>query len=262
VVLRRPVSRGPVGDGSRLADLAERYGERAWIAALDVTDVRQIRDVADRAFAELGRVEVIFSNAGYGSVGAAEELSDEDTQNQIGTILLGPITLTRAVLPHLRAQGVGRILQVSSMGGQVALPGSAAYHTAKWGIEGFLEAVMGEVATFGIEITLVEPGNVPTGFAGSSLAVAATRPAYADGPVARLKNLLTTPDALAGTTTADLGAVAAAIIESAGTVPAPRRLVLGSDAYQAIYDALSGRLSDLPAQRSLAFSTDQVRPVR
>jgi NAD(P)-dependent dehydrogenase (short-subunit alcohol dehydrogenase family) len=240
-----------------LADLGEKFREQLWTAALDVREPDQIRRVVDRCFFELGRVDVIFSNAGYGSVGAAEELSDDDIRGQIETNLLGPIQLTRAVLPHLRAQRGGRILQVTSMGGQIAMPGSAAYHAAKWGVEGFLEAVMGEVAAFGIGITLVEPGNVPTNFSASSLAVAPTLPAYAVGPAAQLKHLLTSPGALDAIPAADLDSVADAIIDCATTTPVRRRLTLGSDAYEAIHDALTSRLAELTDQRALAQSTDR-----
>jgi NAD(P)-dependent dehydrogenase (short-subunit alcohol dehydrogenase family) len=243
----------------QLADLAARHGERLWTAALDVTDPAAIRAVVDRAFAELARIDVVLSNAGYGIIGAAEELSDRDIDGQLDTNLIGPIHLTRAVLPHLRAQGGGRILQVTSMGGQLALPGSSAYHAAKWGIEGFLEAVMGEVAEFGIGITLVEPGYLPTNFAGPSLALATPTDTYANGPVAQLRRCMTAPGGVDAGTIADLGRVADAVLDAAETTPAPTRLVLGGDAYRGIHQALSERLTALTEQRALAYSTDAGR---
>lgn len=114
-----------------LQALKAEYGESLWIAELDVTDVAAIRRVVQQAFDELGRIDVIVSNAGYGLFGAVEEPTDEQIEHQLNTNILGSIQLIRAALPYLRAQGGGRILQVSSMGGQIAFPGLSYYHTAK-----------------------------------------------------------------------------------------------------------------------------------
>jgi NAD(P)-dependent dehydrogenase (short-subunit alcohol dehydrogenase family) len=108
---------------------------------------------------------VVVSNAGYGLFGAAEEVSDAQIERQVATNLVGSIHVIRAALPHLRAQGGGRIVQVSSEGGQIAYPSFSLYHATKWGIEGFVEAVAQEVAPFGIAFTLVEPGPTGTNFA-------------------------------------------------------------------------------------------------
>lgn len=145
-----------------VADLVERYPEAFRAELLDVTDTAAIRDVVDRSFAKLGRIDVIVSNAGYGLFGAAEELSDEQIDRIIATNLVGSIQLIRAALPHLRAQGGGRIVQISSYGGQVAYPGNSMYHATKWGIEGFVESVAQEVAPVGIGMTIVEPGGART----------------------------------------------------------------------------------------------------
>jgi NAD(P)-dependent dehydrogenase (short-subunit alcohol dehydrogenase family) len=108
----------------RLADLAAAQGHQLWVRGLDVTDTAQLREVVDAAFTELGRIDVVVSNAGYGVVGAAEELSDPQIDQVIATNLTASIQLARAVVPHLRAQGGGRILQLSSMGGHIGFPGS------------------------------------------------------------------------------------------------------------------------------------------
>lgn len=129
-----------------------------------MTDTAAIREVVERSFARLERIDVIISNAGYGLFGAAEELSDEQIDLMIATNLVGSIQLIRAALPHLRAQGGGRIIQISSYGGQVAFPGNSMYHATKWGIEGFVESVAREVASFGIGMTIVEPGGARTEF--------------------------------------------------------------------------------------------------
>jgi len=114
----------------------------------------------------LGRIDVVVNNAGYRLFGAAEEVSDDQIRHQIDTNLIGSIQVIRAALPHLRAQGGGRILQVSSEGGQIAYPNFSLYHATKWGIEGFVEAVAQEVAPFNIECTIAEPGPAKTSFGG------------------------------------------------------------------------------------------------
>lgn len=105
-----------------LDHLRTQHGDSLWVASLDVTDPVRVRAVVDRAFGELGRIDVIVSNAGYGLFGAAEEVSDEQIRHQIDTNLIGSIAVIRAALPHLRAQAGGRVLQVSSEGGAGRLP--------------------------------------------------------------------------------------------------------------------------------------------
>jgi NAD(P)-dependent dehydrogenase (short-subunit alcohol dehydrogenase family) len=113
---------GTVRDAGKVADLVKRYPEAFYAELLDVTDTAAIREVVERSFARFGRIDVIVSNAGYGLFGAAEELSDKQIDHVIATNLVGSIQLIRAVLPRLRAQGGGRIIQISSYGGQVAFP--------------------------------------------------------------------------------------------------------------------------------------------
>jgi NAD(P)-dependent dehydrogenase (short-subunit alcohol dehydrogenase family) len=130
-----------------LADLQEKHREILSVMKLDLTDTTSIRTTVDQAFQRLGRIDIVVSNAAYGLVGAAEELSDAQIDQQIATNLTGTIQFIRAVLPHLRAQGGGRIVQVSSEGGQVVYPAFSLYHATKWGIEGFVEAVAQEAST-------------------------------------------------------------------------------------------------------------------
>ncbi|GAA0376048.1 short-chain dehydrogenase/reductase [Acrocarpospora corrugata] len=237
-----------------IKDLADQYGAQLWVRALDVTDTAQVREVVAAAFTDLGRIDAIVSNAGYGLFGAAEELSDEQISRQIDTNLVGSIQLARAVIPHLRAHGGGRIVQLSSMGGQIAFPGASLYHATKWGIEGFFESVIPEIAAFGIEVTLVEPGGARTQFAGTSLAVAPPSDAYTEGVVGQMRQFMT----LAGVTAwpGDPIKIAQAIIDSTDQTPAPKRLLLGSDAYANVHAALTERLAAVESQQELAFSSD------
>ena len=235
-----------------LDDLRARHGDRLWVASLDVTDPANVRAVVDRAFGELGRVDVVVSNAGYGLFGAAEEVSDEQIRLQIDTNLVGSIAVIRAALPYLRAQGGGRVLQVSSEGGQTAYPNFSLYHASKWGIEGFVEAVALEVAPFGIGFTLVEPGPTRTEF-GAALVSPAPMVAYEDTPAGEVRRAIASGAfAIRG----DAGRTAQAMIDVAAINPAPRRLTLGSQAYNNVHAALTGRLAALEAQREVALSAD------
>ena len=173
---------GTVRNAAKVSDLVERYPEAFHAEVLDVTDTGGVRAVVERAFATIGRVDVVVSNAGYGLFGAAEELSDKQIDDIVATNLVGSIQLIRAVLPHLRKQGGGRIIQMSTYGGQVAFPGNSMYHATKWGIEGFAESVAQEVAPFGIGVTIVEPGGARTEFRYGSAQVADPLPAYDGNP--------------------------------------------------------------------------------
>jgi NAD(P)-dependent dehydrogenase (short-subunit alcohol dehydrogenase family) len=236
-----------------VANLVERFPERFKAELLDVTGTAAIRDVVDRSFAELGRIDVIVSNAGYGLFGAAEELSDEQIDHIIATNLVGSIQLIRAVLPHLRAQGGGRIIQLSTYGGQVAYPGNSMYHATKWGIEGFVESVAQEVAPFGIGMTLVEPGGARTEFRYGSAEIAKKMPAYDDNPARAPLHML---DPANGLAPGDPARMAAAMIASVDHEPAPLRMILGSEALRNTLAVLRERVAGFEAQRELATSTD------
>lgn len=239
----------------QLDDLAAKHPDLLWTAALDATDTAEVRAVLSRAFAELGTIEVILANAGRGAFGAAEELSDEAIADQIAINLVAPIQLTRAALPFLRGQGGGRIIVTTTMGAQISTPGGSMYHASKWGVEGFLESVIGEIAPFGIGVTMVEPGNIRTYF-GANMSIADPVEAYADTPVGQVRGYIASSDNLTGNAPGDPVRVAKAIVASADVDPAPRRLVLGSDAYAAVHQALTGRLVELEAQKSTAGGSD------
>jgi len=244
---------GTVRDTGKVADLVKRYPEAFHAELLDVTDTAAIREVVERSFARLGRIDVIVSNAGYGLFGAAEELSDKQIDHVIATNLVGSIQLIRAVLPRLRAQGGGRIIQISSYGGQVAFPGNSLYHATKWGIEGFVESVAQEVASFGIGMTIVEPGGARTQFRYASAQVAELMPIYDKTPAHSFLRML---DPKSGLAPGDPARMAARIIESVDVEPAPLRIVLGSQALESTLTTLRKRIASFEAQTKLAASTD------
>ncbi|WP_413795288.1 MULTISPECIES: SDR family oxidoreductase [unclassified Pseudomonas] len=235
-----------------LGHLKERYGERLWTAALDVNDTSAIRNVVNRAFTELGRIDVVVSSAGYALFGAAEECNDEQIDQQLQTNLVGSIQLIRACLPFLRRQGGGRILQVSSEGGQLAYPNFSLYHASKWGIEGFVESVAQEVAPFGIQFTLVEPGPTRTNFA-TALVSPPVMSEYEQTPAGEVRRAVASG---AFPLTGDPQKMAKAMLGIAEAESAPKRLLLGSGAYGRVHAALSQRLAELEQYKGIAMSTE------
>jgi NAD(P)-dependent dehydrogenase (short-subunit alcohol dehydrogenase family) len=244
---------GTVRDTVKVADLIERYPDAFFAELLDVTDTTALRAVVDRSFDRLGRIDVVISNAGYGLFGAAEELSDAQIDQMIATNLRGSIQLIRAVLPYLRQQGGGRVIQISTYGGQVAFAGNSMYHATKWGIEGYVESVAQEVAGFGIGMTIVEPGGARTAFRYGSAQVAELMPVYDNTPAHAFLRMLDPANGLAA---GDPARMAARIIDSADIEPAPLRMVLGSQALDSTLSTLRKRIADFETQSTLAASTD------
>jgi NAD(P)-dependent dehydrogenase (short-subunit alcohol dehydrogenase family) len=234
-----------------LADLSAVYAERLAVEELDVTR----RDDVERLIARLvdahPRIDVVVNNAGFGLIGATEEMTDRDVQDQISTMLLAPIQITRAFLGPMREQGGGRIIQISSVGGQVATPVSSPYHAAKWGLEGFTEGVSQEVAGFGIAFTIVEPGGMRTGFASGMRSTTETA-TYRHSPVGEFRRQM--EGAGDAVYSGDPAKLARAIFDTTRDPAPPLRLTLGADAYDMIHEALRRRLEMLEAQRDLARS--------
>jgi NAD(P)-dependent dehydrogenase (short-subunit alcohol dehydrogenase family) len=244
---------GTVRRPESVADLLEKFAELLRVEVLDIRDTVALRSVVERTVADLGRIDVLINNAGYGVFGAAEEVSDDQIDAILATNLTAGVQLIRAVLPHMRAAGGGRIIQLSSYGGQVAFPGNSMYHATKWGIEGFCESVAQEVAPFGIGVTIVEPGGARTEFRYSSAQVADPLPAYVANPAHAFEKML---DPANGLAVGDPARIAAAIIDSVDQNPAPLRMVLGSQALDSTVATLQKRIADFEAQTDLAASTD------
>jgi len=236
-----------------LAELQQKHPETLDVLGLELTDTAGIRAVVDEAFRRLGRIDVVVSNAAYGLVGAAEELTDAQIDRQIATNLTGCIQFMRAVLPHLRRQGGGRIVQVSSEGGQVAYPAFSLYHATKWGIEGFVETVAKEVAAFGIDLMIAEPGPTATNF-GAGIVMAPPLAAYEGTPAGAVRQAVRERSF---ETKGDAGRTVDAIIAAADRVKPPFRLPLGSTAYANLTRELAHRLAEIEAQRDIALSADR-----
>ncbi|MCM1368673.1 MAG: SDR family oxidoreductase [Roseburia sp.] len=242
---------GTVRDTSKVRQFIEQYGDKFDCRILDVTDGAAVRQTVVESFAKHGKIDVVVSNAGYGLFGAAEEISDEQIDHIIATNLTGSIRLIKSSLPFMREQGGGRIIQISSYGGQVAYPSNSMYHATKFGIEGFCESLAQEVAKFNIGVTIVEPGGARTEFRYGSAKVASLMPEY--DHVHGFLNML---DPAKGLAPGDPVLMAERIIESVDISPAPLRMVLGSQALSATITRLKERVSDYEKQTELAASTD------
>jgi NAD(P)-dependent dehydrogenase (short-subunit alcohol dehydrogenase family) len=156
----------------QLSDLVKKYPGQVYPIQLDVTDKTQVTSAVASAVKHFGRIDVLVNNAGFGITGAAEAFTDEQVRTQLDTNLYAVIEVTRAVLPYMRKQRSGRILQVSSIGGRLGTPGISIYQAAKFGVSGFSESLAKEVTPLGIYVTSVEPGGFRTDWAGSSMSFA------------------------------------------------------------------------------------------
>lgn len=243
----------------QLADLKADYGERVLTLPLDVRESAQARTAVSAAVDVFGGIDVLVNNAGYGHIAALEDSSEEDFRDQIETNLMGVIHVTRAVLPVMRKQGAGRILQISSVGGRTATPGLSAYQTAKWGVGGFSEVMARELKHLGIQVTVVEPGGMPTDWAGASMQITPPQPDYeaSVGPMIDLTGRLNAHFAEGGKRFgSDLGKVAAVLMRLAAEPEAPLRLLIGSDAYQIALQAEDLRREEALRWESVSRSTD------
>ncbi|WP_305016638.1 SDR family NAD(P)-dependent oxidoreductase [Kribbella sp. VKM Ac-2566] len=205
---------------------------------------KKARAVVQQTEQDTGGVDVVVNNAGYGHVGAVEELTDDELRRQLEVNLYGVINVTRAALPYFRIRRSGRFLQMSSLNGIEALPGGAYNTASKFAVEGFSEALAAEVAHLGIGVTIVEPGPHRTSFASAgSMRSTEPMPAYAES-VGEVRQLLAQLD---GNQPGDPVRAAHAIIDAATSDDPPLRLPLGSMAYDHIRARLHQRIDELEA---------------
>jgi NAD(P)-dependent dehydrogenase (short-subunit alcohol dehydrogenase family) len=196
---------------------------------------------------------VLVNNAGFGHVGALEEVAETDLRRVMETNVFGALAMVRAVLPHMRAARSGHIVQLSSVGGVIGNPGHAAYATSKFALEGASEALAGEVAPFGIRVTLVEPGPFRTRFAGTSMSWAEPLPDYAGTPAGVLRERFAKQD---GNQPGDPVRAAEIIVDAVHAGDAPLRLPLGRAAVDRIRERLHERLADLEATAERGIAAD------
>lgn len=231
--------------------LQKQFPDQLWIRALDLSDLANISTTFQSAAKHFGRVHAVVSNAAYSLLGAAEELELDAIRHIVDTNLIGSLELARAAVAHMRPLGGGRLIQISSGAGQAAFAGLSLYCATKWGIEGFYESLAQEVADFGIQTTLVEPGTIRTDF-GASGVLSPELDAYRQGPVGTLRRMAVAGYAAPG----DPSKMAKAIVDTFDAENAPLRLALGPDVYGYIKGALTSRLEQMEAHKSLTISTD------
>jgi NAD(P)-dependent dehydrogenase (short-subunit alcohol dehydrogenase family) len=223
---------------------------------LDVNDHTRVTAVMQETVARFGRIDVLVNNAGYGLLGAVEEVSDAEARAQLETNLFGALAVTRAALPHMRRQKSGHILQISSIGGFNGTPGAGIYNASKFALEGFSEALAKEAAPLGIRVTLVEPGPFRTKWAGESLKrAAAVIPDYAATPAGSTINRIV-GYGTTGSQPGDPDLAADAMIKAVDSPNPPLRLVLGALAITAFRAKLETTRKELEAWEAIGLATD------
>lgn len=230
------------------------YGDRLLAVPLDVSDPEQISAAVDAAVRRFGRIDVLVNNAGRGLVGAVEESSDAEVRSVFEVNVFGLLAVTRAVLPHLRAQGSGLVVNISSVGGFVAWPGWGVYAATKFAVEALSEAMTHELAPLGIRSIAVEPGPFRTNFLdGSSLALSATEiPDYAaTGGAARAWAVQNNYDQ-----EGDPVKAAKVIVDLAQREELPERIQLGTSAFNDVAEKIARTVRDQEAWRTVSLSTD------
>lgn len=238
-------------DTGRLAGLVASAPDRVEAIALDLDRPGAAEAAVGRAVARFGRLDVVVNNAGYGSVGAVEETPDAELRAQMETNFFGAAAVIRAVLPTLRAQRGGAIVNLSSMGGQMAYPGFGAYCASKFALEGLSEALAAEVASFGIKVLIVEPGAFRTDFAGAALKRMPSLDAYGEvvGPTRAFA------DGMHGTQAGDPRRAVAAVAAALAAETTPLRLQLGADAIDAVRAHTQAMLADMAAWETVGRAT-------
>jgi NAD(P)-dependent dehydrogenase (short-subunit alcohol dehydrogenase family) len=262
--LGRALSEAVLDRGERLIATARRpefvdeFSARhpeATALRLDVTDRARAHEAVAEGIERFGRLDVVVNNAGYGHFGAVEELTDRELRNQFEVNLFGALNVTRACLPHLRAQRSGHIVQMSSLNGIEGMVGGGYYCATKFAIEGLSESLAAEVAPLGIKVTIVEPGPHRTEFASrESARIAEPIDDYAE-TVGAARAAFAEMD---GTQPGDPGRAALAVIAAVDAEEPPLRLPLGEMALTNIREKLEGQLEELEAWRGLSSTTDLV----
>ncbi|MFP3593977.1 oxidoreductase [Chryseobacterium sp. SIMBA_038] len=236
----------------QLKDLSEQYPDQLLALQLDVQVKEQIYSTVEEAINHFGRIDVLVNNAGFGITGAAEAFTGEQVRNQLEVNLVAPIEVTRAVLPYMRKQRSGRILQISSVGGRVGNAGLSIYQAAKFGLSGFSESLNKEVSPLGIKVTSVEPGGFRTDWAGASMSFAKDVEGY-EATVGGIKEHLTSGKFLP---MGDPAKAAKVMVDLVDHPNPPVHLVLGSEAAAILKMADENRKEEFEKWLDVTVSTD------
>lgn len=240
-------------DVGALTDLQAGHRQRLQIFSLDVTAEDAAQQAADFTINTFGQIDVLVNNAGFGRVAPFEFTSDRDFRHQIDVNFYGVVNLVRAVLPIMRSQHGGYIVNISSIGGRVTTPGLSAYQAAKWAVSGFTEVIAKEVANFGIHAISLEPGGMRTDWGSGATAQSMEFPADYDGSVGEAHRRL---GLYAGNEVGDPEKIAKVIVDLSRQDNLPSHLILGSDALQAFEAAEEVRNHEMEAWLPVSRSTD------
>jgi NAD(P)-dependent dehydrogenase (short-subunit alcohol dehydrogenase family) len=240
-------------DPRRLEDLVKKYGDQVRTAALDVVDESAAQAAVQMAVAAFGRLDVVVNNAGYGDIAPFEQLSSERFKAVVDTNFYGVVNVSRAAIPIMRKQKSGCILQISSVGGRLARPGSSPYHAAKWAVGGFTESLAQEVAPFGVKVCALEPGGMRTNWGvRANQDTPDLLPDYEPSVGAVAKAL----KSYWGREMSDPVKVAQVVLHLAASDHLPAHLLMGSDAVRFAGEAEATRAADAADWREISSSTD------
>ena len=237
----------------QLNELVEQYPDQILPLQLDVTDNAQIQQAVQQTVDHFGRIDVLVNNAGFGTIGATEAYTDEQVRSQLETNLYAPIAITRAILPTMRQQRSGRILQISSVGGRVGNAGLTIYQAAKFGVGGFTEALAKEVAPLGIKVTSVEPGGFRTDWVSTASTVDVPEVEGYEQTVGARKALFFSDKFVP---MGDPAKAAQVMIELADHPEPPVHLVLGTEAVALIKQADANRSAEMEKWITVSHSTN------
>ncbi|MGW0808285.1 SDR family NAD(P)-dependent oxidoreductase [Nonomuraea sp. NPDC002799] len=240
-------------NAAHLDDLVAVYGDAVLALELDVTGRAAVFESVRRAKEHFGRLDVIVNNAGYGLSGAVEELTERDLREQFDTNLFGAVWVVQAALPHLREQGEGHIIQISSVGGVAAMPLGGGYCASKWALEGLSESLAQEVAGFGVKVTVVEPGSYATG-ASAGAVQAEADPRY-DGLREGFAAFAKTLDV------GDPAAAGRALLKIVDSGDPPLRVFFGTQGHQMLQQVYADRLKTWAGWQDLAVEAHGHTPV-
>ena len=237
-----------------LGTWAEQYGDRVLVVPLELTDAAQVERAVRDAEEHFGGIDVLVNNAGRGWFGSIEGMDESALRAMFELNFFAVLSVTRAVLPAMRARGSGWIVNVSSVAGLAAAPGFGFYSATKFALEAITDALRDEVAPHGISVLTVEPGafrtNAYAGFADEPV----------DEPISAYHDMLDEVRAIFvgmdGRQPGDPRRGARAVIAAMAQDPPPRRLVLGNSGYEAVIDALEKNLADVRANEALSRSAD------
>jgi NAD(P)-dependent dehydrogenase (short-subunit alcohol dehydrogenase family) len=241
-------------DGGRLQTLYVAYASQVLTARLDIRDAAQAQEVVAAALARFGRIDVLVNNAGYGLFGAFEENESAAIERQFATNVFGTFNVTRAVLPVLRRQRQGYVINMSSNGGFKGVRGASMYSASKFAIEGFSESLAQEIADFGIRLTIVEPGAFRTDFLDSRALKLGTVP-LPDYDEFR-QSTQAVFEARNHMQAGDPRKLGQALVQLANEAHPPLRFVAGVDALKVVDDKLNSVAAEVRQWRRLSASTD------